>query len=214
MAPLFITAAIMAIALASAGLYLWRRKWIDALLIIIAGAALAGLVAQLPMPSNAAPPVSINSDDVAPVVGDAALVKLRGDGLRAAQWHDLPARKLEWTAPSDPVLRLDFAHVATPGRAFRMTVTMSSAGDRRLQLLAENGQVIAEAAGDSAALTVQWIPPVAETLLVKERLRGRQRQGHRRGPGAGGSARDGAAEGTGPVRVAVVRCACAQRGAG
>ena len=162
--------AIVLAALASAGLYLWRRRWIDALLVLVAGVALAALIAQMPLPSNAAPPVSIGSGDLAPVVGDAPVVRLRGDGLRAAQWHDLPARKLEWTMPTDPVLRLDFPRVATPGRAFRLTASMPSAASRRLQLLAENGQVIAEAGGNSAALTVQWIPPVAETLLLRARL--------------------------------------------
>ena len=166
-----IAVAILLTSAASAACYLWRRKWFDALLVLIAGAALAGLSAQLPMPSDTAPPVSIGPGAIAPVLGDAALVRLRGDGLRASQWHDLPARQLEWTAPTDPVLRLDFAPMATPGRTFRLTATMTGpVARRRLQLLAENGQVIAEAAGAGAALTVQWIPPVAETLVLTARL--------------------------------------------
>ena len=169
--PVSVAIAIVLTGAASAGFYLWRRKWFDALLVLVAGGALGGLTAQLPMPSDAAPPVLIGPGAIAPALGDAAVVKLRGDGLRASQWHDLPARRLEWTAPADPVLRLDFPLVATPGRTLRLTANMTGApAKRRLQLLAENGQVIAEAAGAGAALTVQWIPPVAETLVLAARL--------------------------------------------
>lgn len=160
----------LAIGLGSAVVYLLRRKWIDAALALIAGAALAALVGELPMPADSVPSVTLDASDRNPRVGDAMLVKLKGDGLRAAQWHDLPARKLEWTPPADDVLRLDFPRVATPGRMFRLTATMTSAASRRLQLLAENGQVIAEAAGKDKALTVEWLPPVAETLVLKARL--------------------------------------------
>ncbi len=155
---------------ASAGLYLWRRKWIDALLVLVAGGALAAMTAQLPMPWVAVPAVSIDSGETAPVVGSAELIRLRGDGLRASQWHDLPARRLEWKAPSDPSLRLDFPHAVTFGRTLRVSATMPDAAPRRLQLLAENGQVIAESTGSGASLTVEWIAPVAETLLLKARL--------------------------------------------
>ncbi len=159
-----------AIGVASAMLYLLRRRWVDAGLVLLAAAALAGLVGKFSMPAAAVTSVSIDSSDLAPSVGSAALIKLNGDGLRAAQWHDLPTRKLDWTAPAGDVLRLDFPRLATPGRMFRLTATMPAAASRRLQLLAENGQVVAEAAGNGAALTVQWLPPVAETLLFKARL--------------------------------------------
>ncbi len=149
--------AVLSIALAglaSAVLYALRRKWTDALLVALAAAGLGGLAGGFSQPAGA----------------DAAPLSVRGDGLRAAQWHDLAARKLDWTAPADDVVRLAFPHVATPGRMFRLTATMPKAASRRLQLLAENGQMVAEAAGDGAALTVQWPPPVAETLLFKARL--------------------------------------------
>jgi hypothetical protein len=68
------------------------------------------------------------------------------------------------------MLRLQFPSTAAPGRMFRFTTVMSNAAPRRLQLLAENGQVIAETAGDTVALTVQWMPPVFETLLLRARL--------------------------------------------
>ena len=145
---------IMVAGLASAGVYSMRRKWIDALLVVLAAAGLAGLVADLSIPASAG----------------ADPLRLSGDGLRASQWHDLPARRLEWKAPADDALRLDFPSSIASGRMFRLTATMPKAASRRLQLLAENGQVVAEAAGSGTALTVQWMPPVAETLLFKARL--------------------------------------------
>ena len=164
---------IAVIGIASAVLYLLRRRWIDAALVLVAAAALAGLVGKFAMPAGGVTgvkSVTVDSNDPAPVIGDAAQIKLKGDGLRAAQWHDLPARKLDWKAPVGDVLRLSFPRLATPGRMFRLSASMQAAASRRLQLLAENGQVVAEAAGNSATLTVQWLPPVAETLLFKARL--------------------------------------------
>ena len=161
---------IGATGVASAVLYLLRRRWLYAVLVLLAAAALAGLVGKFSMPAATVTSVSIDSGDTAPSVGTAAVIKLDGDGLRAAQWHDLPARALDWKAPAGDVLRLDFPRLAAPGRMFRLTATMPAAASRRLQLLAENGQVVAEAAGNSASLTVQWLPPVAETLLFRARL--------------------------------------------
>lgn len=71
-------------------------------------------------------------------------------------------------AADDAVLRLDFPRLTVPGRMFRITATMPAA--KRLQLLAENGQVVFDASGDGPALTAQWLPPVPETLLFKARL--------------------------------------------
>ena len=167
---MIVIAIALLLGLASAVGYLVRRKWIDAFLALVAGAALAGLIGDLPMPADSVASVSIDSGDVNPQVGDAMLVKLKGDGLRAAQWHDQPARKLEWTPPATDVLRLDFPRIATPGRMFRLTATMNKPASRRLQLVAENGQVMAEATGKDAALTVEWLPPVAEVLVLKARL--------------------------------------------
>jgi hypothetical protein len=161
---------IAAIGMVSAALYAWRRQWADALLILAAAAGLAGMTGKFSLPAGPAAPVTVNSRERAPAIGEAAVVRLDGDGLRAAQWRDLPARKLEWKPPADDGLRLEFPPVATPGRMFRLTASMAAAMPRRLQLLAENGQVVAEAAGAGAALTVQWLPPVAETLLFRARL--------------------------------------------
>lgn len=161
---------IAIVGLASAGAYLMHRKWTDALLVVAAAAALGALVAELPMPGDGEASVSIRAGELPPDLNNASLVRLDGDGLRAAQWRDLPARKLEWMPPAEDVLRLDFPRSVTPGRMFRLSATMSTPAARRLQLLAENGQVIAETSGDTATLTVQWMPPVPETLLLKARL--------------------------------------------
>ena len=161
---------ILLTGLASATAYWLRSKWIDALLVLLAAAGLAGLVGNFSMPGNDVASVTIDSNNAAPIIGDAAKIRLNGEGLRASQWHDLPARKLEWKPPAGDVLRLDFPRVTTPGRMFRLTAAMPQAASRRLQLLAENGQVLAEAAGNGAILTVQWLPPVAETLLFTARL--------------------------------------------
>ena len=160
----------LAIGAASALTYLLRKKWIDAALALVAALALAGLLADVPAPDEKAQLVTLKSDVVNPQIGDAQVIRLEGDGLRAAQWHDLPARRLAWRAPKSDVLRLDFARVASAGRMFRLSATMEKAAARRLELLAENGQLMAEANGKGKALTVEWLPPVAETLLLKARL--------------------------------------------
>jgi hypothetical protein len=144
--------ALGAIGLASACLYLWRRRFIDALLVLAAAAALAGIAANITLPAT------------------SATATLSGDGLTEAQWRDLPARPLAWTAPTSAVLRLDFPRRLPLGRMFTLTVHRSQAGAARVQLLAENGQVIAEAGGSTASLSVQWLPPAAELLVLRARL--------------------------------------------
>ena len=62
---------------------LWRRQWIDAVLVLVATAALAGLAADLGLP----------------VTAPATVATIAGDGLRGAEWDDLPARPMRWTPP-------------------------------------------------------------------------------------------------------------------
>jgi hypothetical protein len=71
---------------------------------------------------------------------------------------------------STETLSLDFARQLELGRIFSLTVQRTKAAPWRLQLLAENDQVIAEAKGASTSLTVQWLPPTAETMVLKARL--------------------------------------------
>jgi hypothetical protein len=147
-------AVVLAVGGASMLVYLFRRKWIDAALVGLAAAGLAGLVGEFSTPS----------------LEVAAPMKVEGDGRSAAHWHDLPARPVHWSPPAADVLRLDFPREMTLGRMFALTVHRTNGGRARLQLLAENGQVMAEAAGAGKDLTVQWLPPVVETMVLKARL--------------------------------------------
>lgn len=161
---------IFLMGVGSAAVYLWRRQWLDALLILVAAAALGVIVGGFKLPAGVGGTLSIDSDAEAIDLNEAAAVKLAGDGLSAAQWHDLPARPLLWETPTSEVLHLDFPRELALGRMFALTVRRSQASHWRLQLLAENKQVIADVAGDGAALTVQWLPPVAETLVLSARM--------------------------------------------
>jgi hypothetical protein len=142
------------VGLASALAYAARRRWIDAVLATVAGIALAGTVGSFVLPGERE---------------GARTMKVDGDGLRAAQWDDLPAQPLAWQAPSTPTIRLDFPRTLALGRMFNLTLQRSWKEAGRLQLLAENGEVLAEAKGDGV-LSVQWLPPLAERLVLKARL--------------------------------------------
>ena len=158
-ASLLTLLAILLTGAASAGLYLWRRRWVDAALVLVAAASLAGIAAGFKLPA-----------------GGAIALAVSGDGLREAEWRDAPAQKIAWTMPKTAVLRLDFPRTLTLGRMFRLTVHRSAPGAARLQLLAENGQVItetrAEASALEASISVQWLPPAAELLVLRARLLG------------------------------------------
>lgn len=161
--------AIAALGLASTLLYMWRRKWPDAVLAAVAAAALALLSAGLRMPADSAGVLTVDAHTSASDVAAARSLALSGDGLSAAQWHDLPARPLAWTAPRTEALRLEFPRELALGRAFRLAVHRPAGQAGRLQLLAENGQVLAESRGEGT-LSVQWVPPVAEPLVLQARL--------------------------------------------
>lgn len=161
--------AISLIGAASVLLYLWRRRFLDALLALVATVALALLAADLRMPGESGATLAIDARNPPASLAGVRSLSLNGDGLRAAQWQDLPARPLAWTPPATPVLRLEFPRQLALGRLFALTVRRSGAAPARLQLLAENGQLLAEARG-AGDLTVSWLPPLAETLLLKARL--------------------------------------------
>jgi hypothetical protein len=161
--------AIALIGAASVLLYLWRRRWLDALLALVATAALALLALNLKVPGESGTTLAIDARTPPASLEGVRSLSLKGDGLRAAQWQDLLARPLDWTAPGGEVLRLDFPRRLALGRLFALTVRRSDTRPARLQLLAENGQVLAEARG-AGDLTVSWLPPLAETLVLKARL--------------------------------------------
>lgn len=160
---------IAVLGAASALVYLWRRQWIDAALVAIAAAALVLVSANLALPGRDGATVAVDAATPAATVAAARAVTVRGDGLRAVKWRDLPARPLAWTAPSTAALRLDFPRRLALGRMFTLTVHRTSPAPGRLQLLAENGQVLADAHGEGD-LVVQWLPPIAEALVLQARL--------------------------------------------
>lgn len=161
--------AILIIGAASLLLYLWRRRWFDALLVLVATAALFLLATGWKLPGERGTTLAIDPAKPPVSLDGVRALSLSGDGLRAAQWQDLPARPLDWKRPTSATLRLDFPRRLALGRMFRLTVLRGDRTPARLQLLAENGQVLAEARG-SGNLTVQWLPPLAETLELKARL--------------------------------------------
>lgn len=170
--------AALAAAGASATLYGRKRRWMDALLAGVAGIALALTLADMRLPAAAADILTINtsagriSDADRLAIPAAASITLNGDGVREAEWRDLPARPLQWKPASADLLWLDFPRAVSLGRMLTVSVRRSSAtAGWRLQLLAENKQVLADSGPSSATqLSVQWLPPVAEALVLQARL--------------------------------------------
>jgi hypothetical protein len=149
--------------------YAARCRWIDAALAAVAGIALAAAVGGLALPGDAGASLTLNDRSPPASLDGIRSIALDGDGLRAARWDDLPARPLAWTAPSTPTIRVSFPRTVALGRMFTLTLQRSWKEAGRLQLLAENGEVLAEARGEGV-LSVQWLPPLAERLVLKARL--------------------------------------------
>ena len=91
--PLLI-AAIAVAGVASLGIYLWRRQWLDALLVAIAAGALGLFAADLRVPGEGGRTLALDPKAVPASLDGIRALTLKGDGLRAAQWNDLPARPL------------------------------------------------------------------------------------------------------------------------
>ncbi len=180
------TASITSLAVLAAGalsalFYARRRQWGELALVGVAALALAAMFADLRQPGSVAANLTL-STDAAGNASEAALlavpqagaVLLRGDGLREAQWRDLPARPLQWKPPADAdLLWLDFPRSVALGRMFQFSARRGQAqAGWRLQLLAENGQLLAEARAATATdkLSLQWMPPLAEAMLLQARL--------------------------------------------
>jgi hypothetical protein len=171
----------LAVGVVSASLlYARSHKWIDVALAAVAGASLAVALADirlleagentLTVTANASGGIS-EADRLA--IPRAQRISLVGDGLREAEWRDLPARPLQWKPAAADLLWLDFPRSMSLGRIFTLAVRRSQAqAGWRLQLLAENKQVLAESSTTAAAsqLSVQWLPPVAEAMVLQARL--------------------------------------------
>jgi hypothetical protein len=170
---------------ASAVLYARRRRWPDAALAAGAGLALAAVLATPAMPPAALQTVSLQTERSASAAPDDALaaalaavpeaesIEVQGHGLRETQWRDLPSRPIRWTQPRTALVWLDFPRAISLGRNFTLTVRREQPqAGWRLQLLAENGQVLSEskAAGTAETLSVQWQSPLAENLVLQARL--------------------------------------------
>lgn len=174
------SACVLLAGVLSAALYARKRQPLNAALALLAAAALAAMLAGPTQPAASAGAIAIATDAPGDALSRALLavpqagsITLTGDGLRAAEWDDLPARPLRWAAPQGDLLRLDFPRTLPLGRSFRLAAqhTASQPG-WRLQLLAENGQLLAESARSAAAgpLALSWQPPLAEQLLLQARL--------------------------------------------
>ncbi|WP_426344202.1 hypothetical protein ACN9MU_04080 [Pseudoduganella sp. R-32] len=173
---------------ASALLYSRKKRWIDAALGLAAGASLATLLAAPAAPAGGAQPIVLATASASPAAPDDRLaealaqmpsalrdtpVEVQGQGLYEAQWRDMPVRPIQWKPAQDGLLWLDFPRSLPLGRSFALTVRRDAPQvGWRLQLLAENGQVLAESRAAAAAdtLTVQWQPPLAESMVLQARL--------------------------------------------
>jgi hypothetical protein len=171
--------AALAAGVVSAALYGRKRLWINAVLAGVAGAAMALAVADLRQPVAANDPLAIDTGSAGQIsdadrlaIPRATAIALSGDGLREAEWRDLPARPLQWKPAAADLLWLDFPRTMSLGRIFTLTVRRSQSQGWRLQLLAENKQVLADsgAAAQATQLSVQWLPPVAENMVLQARL--------------------------------------------
>lgn len=171
--------AALATGALSAALYGRKKQWLNAALAGLAGVALAVTIADIRLPAADAGPLSVGtaagriSDADRFAIPAATSIALSGDGVREAEWRDLPARPLQWKPAAAPdLLWLDFPRSMSLGRIFTLSVRRAQVqAGWRLQLLAENKQVLAESGPSSATqLSVQWLPPVAEAMVLQARL--------------------------------------------
>jgi hypothetical protein len=180
LAPLAPPLAVAATGAVSAALYGRKKQWLNAAFAGVAGVALATALADIRLPAAAAiaSPLAVSTeagrinDADRMAIPAAAAIALSGDGVREAEWRDLPARPLQWKPAAADLLWLDFPRSMSLGRIFTLSVRRPPAqAGWRLQLLAENKQVLADSGVSTAAqLSVQWLPPVAEAMVLQARL--------------------------------------------
>jgi hypothetical protein len=171
---------IAAIGIVSSFLYARQRLWISAGAVLIAAVSLIFLLGDFPLLTSftsAEKVIVLGEDAPSPKqieeIQAASKIILQGDGLREAQWHDLPSRRLEWTPPVTPSLQLDFPRQLQLGRMLVVSAKLTAmATNWRLQLLAENGELLAESdkAEQGLERRVAWLPPLAEQLVLRARV--------------------------------------------
>ena len=180
---LFMLGLVAIVGIASALLYARRRLWLSASAVLCAALSLILLLGNFPL-IRSTEKVVVLSDEVSSRSSSMSLrqieemqtaskIIIHGDGLRAAQWHDLPRRTLEWIPPSTASLQLDFPRQLPLGRMFVVKAKLPpEVRNWRLQLLAENGELLAESDKSERGLgrQVGWQPAVAETLVLRARI--------------------------------------------
>lgn len=193
---------VILVAISSAFAYWRQSKRINAALIVAAGLCFCMMIVEPSLPLKANPMLidgRQSQQHMAQLLqqsqsADSYLV--RGDGLRWAQWQDLPRLpiRIESTDVSKqgsvqavevlaPVIELDFPTQITQGRIFHLSVQRQHVdGEWRLQLLAENQQVLAETRGRDKRLSLQWLPPAAERLVLQAKILDQQGRVLEQGP--------------------------------
>lgn len=143
----------------SALLYTLARQWIDAVLALVAAAALAALLGSFTLPGAGQAEVKIDPDAAAIDIASARSVAIDGDGdgdgMTAERWRDLPARALRWKPPAAEVLHLDFPRRIALGSTFILSARRGTVSGWSLQLLAENGQLM-------SARSIPCLPAAAQ----------------------------------------------------
>ena len=151
---------------------LWQESWSP------------WLVQQLQQLSQrSAAPVVIDSDRLSSLsahwikkIERSSQIELQGDGFRDSQWQDLPARRLQWEKPKNRAsLQLQFNPYLSLGREFELTIQRdidekAVDGVWRAQLLAENGEVLAEEKSRTPGLKLRWLPPAAEHMVLQAKV--------------------------------------------
>jgi hypothetical protein len=163
--------------------YLKRKEVQNAMLSMIAAVSLLMLLLEPALIEGKSKALFLDSSDLRTSnaetamelrdkIRDAALINLSGDGLFPAQWRDLPGRPVVWQEPKNTeAIQVNFSSQLQRGREFSLQVTRQQATQNwRLQLLAENGALLAEQSGLGAEHTVRWLPPLAERVVLQARL--------------------------------------------
>ena len=139
---LLLIGTVALVGLASALACLRARRFLEAAGVVLAAAGLIGLVGGPSLPGWPA------RTEAAPML---------------AASPPAPA--------ADDLLRLDFPRQLALGRSFALTLQRSGPPEGwRLQLLDENGALLAQAPAAGGAATVRWLPPVAEALVLQARV--------------------------------------------
>lgn len=168
-------------AVGSAYLYWRMARKLDALLVLCAALPLLVVLLQVRVEQVAVTSRLLDSRQPLPPMSELRLdlqasneLVLQGDGLFASQWQDLPAKKLQWqreTIPAGEILQLQFPQQLAYGRLFQLRVDRrQNKGSWRVQLLAANQQILAEQKSTETSVTLSWLPPVAERLVLQARV--------------------------------------------